>query len=323
MAYAANRDRETCQKMKQDIFEKKEADKLLQGEMYHLASYKRDKMLSDGKTDLQPLPELLDLSKDTAKVESLQEAFDHLGSLGFADRPNYGLLQTCLRKFCDGQTYDALVSKMSFHSESRSFSPPPDDEPAWDDSIPFWDFDDIVDPMNDRRIWTEARLQVDMEDSHGQPQQHDDAAEFARLPVELQFRIAQMNYHSEHAEVTPPHIALRDFMRTAIPLLYGEWDCARYEKGNHSSNTDRFRRELYLKIVEMCLRCASEFKLFSTKECYYDASEHPSKKRKIVSSLGEGPLLAVSKIILGLRACKAQESAKPTAPPAVLSFTQG
>jgi serine/threonine protein kinase len=322
MAHAANRDRETCQKMKQDIFEKKEAEKLLQGEMYHLASYKRDRMLADGKLDVQPLPEPLELSNDTAKVKSLQEAFDHLGSLGFADRPDYGLLQTCLRRFCNGLTYDASVLKMSFQNKSRAFSPPPDDEPAWDDSIPLWDFDDIVDPMNDKRIWKEARLQIDVEDFHGQPQQ-DDAVDFARLPVELQFRIAQMNYHSDHVEVTPPHIALRDFMRTAIPLLYGEWDCGRYEKGNHSSNTDRFRRDLFLKVVEMCLKCASEFNLFSSKECYYDASEHPSKKRKIATSFGEGPLLAVSKIIVGLRACKAQETAKPTAPPAVLSFSQG
>lgn len=322
MAYAANRDRETCQKMKEDIFEKKETEKLLQGEDYHLSRYKYDRMQSDGVVDLPAIAPPIEISKDIAKVDSLQKAFDHLGSLGFADKPNYELLQTCLRNFRDGETHDESISKMSFNSKSRAFSPPADDEPAWDASSPLWDLDDVVDPMNDRSIWRDARLQVEMEDAPGL-QQQDDAADFARLPVELQFRIAQMNYHTEHADDTPPHIALRDFMRTAIPLLYGGWDSAKYEKGNHSSNADRFRRELFLKIVDMCLKCVAAFKQFSSTECYYDTSEQPSKKRKIKSTFEHGSLLPVSKIILGLRACKAQETAKPTAPPAVLSFTQG
>lgn len=321
MAYAANRDRETCQKMKQDIFENKQASKLLQGEPYHLASYKRDKMQQDGKTDLPALPEPLEISRDPVKVDLLQRAFDHLGTLGFADRPDYGLLQTCLRGFAHGSTHDESVPRMTFQNKSRGFSPRRDDA-QWDTSTPQWDLEDFMDPMNDSDIWRDAKLQAETEDSHEVPK-GDEAADFARLPIDFQFRIAQMSYHSEHAEDTPRHLALRDFMKTALPLLYGEWDSTKFEKGNHSSNTDRFRRELYLKIVEICLSCASQFKYFSSKECYYDKTESASKRRKIVSTFRKGEKAAVCKVILALRTAKAQEVSKPTAPPAALTFSQG
>ena len=321
MAYAANRDRETCQSMKQDIFENRNTAKLLQGEFYHLASYKRDKMQLDGRSELPIVPEPLLISTDSVKVQALQQAFDHLGTLGFADRPNYELLQECLRHFTHGETHDESVPKMSFENKPKGFSPSPE-ESSWDTSTHLWNFKDIVDPVDDRDIWRDAKLQFETEELpdvvHG-----DDATELARLPVDLQFRIAQMNYHSEHPEDTPHCSALRDFMNIAIPLLYSEWDASKFEKGNHSCNADRFRRELYLKLVDMCLRCASQFKYFSTKECYYKPTEGNSKRRKVVSTLGKGTKDAVSKVLLGLQIAKSQEMNKPTAPPAALTFSQG
>lgn len=321
MAYAANRDRETCQSMKHDIFEHRNTATLLQGELYHLARYKRDKMQLDGRSDLPIVPEPLAISTDSVKVNALQQAFDHLGTLGFADRPDYVLLQECLRQFNDGETHDECVPKMSYQSKPSGFSPPPEAS-CWDSSTHQWDIEDIVDPVDDRDIWRDVMLQLETEvlpcTFNG-----DDAAELARLPIELQFRIAQMNYHSEHAEDTPHCSALRDFMNVAIPLLYREWDSFKFEKGNHSSNVDRFRRELYLKIVDMCLRCATKFKYFSTKECYYKTTESPSKRRKIVSNFSEGTKDAVSKVILGLQIAKSHEMNKPTAPPAALTFSQG
>ena len=320
MAYAANRDRETCQKLKQEIFDTRDAVKLLQGEAYHLASYKRSKLQMDSSTELPSLPEPLEISKDMTKVEALQQAFDHLGNLGFADKPDYALLRRCLHKFCDGLTYDQLVPKMSFESIPQDFLPNKADS-SLDGSIPLWDLSDFTDPMNDSQIWKSASLENEIEGCPDQ-QEGEKAGEFTGLPLEMQFRIAQMNYHSEHPDDTPSHVALRDFMRVAIPLLYGDWDSEKFEKGNHSSMNDRFRRELFLRIVDMCLQCALMYNQFSSKECYFDMTGNPFKRRKIISPDGLGDRLAVSKVIIGLRACRSLESTKPTAPPAVLSFTQ-
>jgi hypothetical protein len=67
----------------------------------------------DGRTDLPIVPEPLEISTDSVKVKALQQAFDHLGILGFADRPDYVLLQECLRQFTNGETHDESVPKMS------------------------------------------------------------------------------------------------------------------------------------------------------------------------------------------------------------------
>jgi hypothetical protein len=323
MSYAANRDRETCQKIKETIFETKDASRMLQGELYHIASYKRDKMQQDGKTELPPLPEPLAISTDPAKVELLRQAFDHVGSLGFASVPDYELLQRCLHGYLEGSTYDEAVPKMKFQSKKKSsgFSPERDDSRKdWDAKTPQWDLVNLLDPMDDKEIWRDAKQQVLTEDINLTPA-GGDAGDTARLPVEFQFRIAQMSYHSRHAKDTPHHVALRDFMKTAVPLLYGEWDSLTFEKGNH--NSKGYRRELYLKVIEKCLKCAQRFQNFSSKECYYEISENESKKRKIASNLGKGAMSAVSKVLVGLNVARKQEMKKPTAPPPVLSFSQG
>jgi serine/threonine protein kinase len=329
MSYAANRDRDACGDIKADIFQNRKASELLKGESYHLINYKRNKLQKEGITiGLPDIPEPLELSHDSSKIDSLQQAFDHLGSLGFTDTPDYDLLQSCIRSFLQGPTYDSGILKLKYQEVSRGFSPTPLDNSAEDSATPDWDFEDLKDPMNDRKLWREVQRQLDIEKSesqmHGnsQNQRIHNPTEFSCLPIEMQFRIAQMNYHSDHAEDTPPHVALRDFMKTAIPLVYGEWDSSKYEKGNHTSG--RFRRDLYLKVVDMCLRCASRFQYFSNKSCYYDTEQDGTlKKRRILCTLGNNSMTAVSKIILGLRSAKAKESIKPTAPPAALTFSSG
>lgn len=323
MSYAANRDRETCRKMKEDIFNAKKASALLQGEAYHIASYKRDKMKQDGKTDLPILPEPLALSTDSAKIQLLQQAFDHLGSLGFASTPDYALLQRCLHGYLEGPTYDEIVPRMKFKAKIKAngFSPERDDATkSWDVNSPSWELADLDDLMDASDIWTDAKQQAETEDVNEAPL-GGEAADSARLPIEFQFRIAQMNYHAKHAADTPHHVALRDFMRIALPLLHGEWDSTKFEKGNH--NSVGYRRELFLKVVEMCLICASKFKHFSNKQCYYDTKENPCKKRKVLCTFGNGGMSAVSKVLVGLRVARKQEMKKPTAPPPVLTFSQG
>lgn len=325
MSYAANRDRETCEKMKKEIFELGQAEALLQGENYHIASYKRSKMQEDGKIDLQQLPDPLTLSKDVKKVALLREAFEHLGSLDFEDSPDYELLQAKLHGFLEGATHDDSVPRMQFHPKksklSDRFSPVQDEtQKTWDAEVPVWDLPDTIDPLDSEEVWKSAKLQVETEDSQ-EPPPNGEAGLFARLPVDFQFRVAQMNYHTRHADDTPHHIALRDFMKVALPLLYGEWDCGKFEEDNHKSSDHAFRRELYLKVVEMCLACAFKFKMFSSSGCYNVTDENAAKRRRIVSTLGKGERLAVSKVIVGLKATRKQEMKKAAAPPPQLKFS--
>ncbi len=329
MSYAANRDRDACGDIKADIFQNRKAADLLKGESYHLINYKRNKLQKEGTTTgLPDLPDPLELSQDSSKIDSLQRAFDHLGSLGFADSPDYELLQSCIRSFLQGVTYDTGVLKLKYQKASRGFSPTSFDSSSADSVSPDWDYEDSKDPMNDRNLWREVQRQLDIEKAesqvNGQNQSHNigHSTEFSCLPIEMQFRIAQMNYHSDHADDTPHHIALRDFMKASIPLVYGEWDSSKFEKGNHSS--DRFRRDLYLKVVDMCLRCASRFHYFSNKSCYYETEQDGTyKKRRIFCTLGNSAMIAVSKVIIGLRSARVKESGKPIAPPAALTFSSG
>mmetsp|Transcript_14202 Transcript_14202/g.32877 ORF Transcript_14202/g.32877 Transcript_14202/m.32877 type:complete len:109 (+) Transcript_14202:76-402(+) len=107
-------------------------------------------------------------------------------------------------------------------------------------------------------------------------------------------------------------------MKCALPLLYGEWDCSKFERGHHRTNTDGFRREVYLKVVEKCLKCAAKFTMFSNRACYYDTDSN--EKRKIFSTLGGTS--GVSRVLFGLQMAKEKELKRRFAPPPTLSFSQ-
>eukprot|EP00546_Thalassionema_frauenfeldii_P003628 CAMPEP_0178936416 /NCGR_PEP_ID=MMETSP0786-20121207/25168_1 /TAXON_ID=186022 /ORGANISM="Thalassionema frauenfeldii, Strain CCMP 1798" /LENGTH=310 /DNA_ID=CAMNT_0020614831 /DNA_START=566 /DNA_END=1498 /DNA_ORIENTATION=+ len=310
--------------MKKDIFENKKTEELLKGEAYHIVQFKRDKMAQDGRSDLPELPSTLDLSKDTDKVELLTKAFDHVGQLDFNEIPDYELLQRCIRGFLKGKSYDEEIPKMQLSDEKTAFSPQREGtNKCWDDASPAWDLQDFLDPLDSLGVWKDAATQAECEESD-ELLLSNDASEFVRLPIEYQFRIAQMNYHAQHSEDTPHHIALRDFMKVALPLVYGEWDSAKFEKGNHRSNNDGYRRDLFLKIVEMCLDCASSFEDFFSTQCYYDTDVNPSKKRRVLTTHNRKRYYTtVSVVILGLQSAKSKEIDKRSAPPPALRFSQG
>ena len=314
MSYAAARDRVTCEKMKEEAFEKKTADILLFGEEYHLMKYRRDKMQEEGRTDLPDLPEPLPLSKDASKVKLLQDAFDHLGSLSFTQKPNYEFLRNCLKGFLEGETFAQNSKFIKWKtSKSEPFSPTREKEGKWDSKVPHWDLFDVNDPIDVKEIWKDAQSQVDPEEYKGLV---GDAGDFSLLPVEFHFRIAQMEYNTTHAEEVPPHITLRDFMKCALPLVYGDWNANDFEKHNHMQTG--YRRETFLKVIDKCLKCASTFNYFSSKDCYYEVGENGQKRRKIVSEMGD--LVAVAKTVFGLQQLKREEIKKRRAPPPALSF---
>ena len=80
-----------------------------------------------------------------------------------------------------------------------------------------------------------------------------EAADLARLPLQLQFRLAQVEYNARHPSTIQSHIALRDWMALAIPLAHGNWDTATWEQGNHRTDDDGYRNEVYMTMLQKCL----------------------------------------------------------------------
>ena len=310
MSYAANRDREMCRKIKEEIHgTHDQTDRMLMGEQYHLAWYKER---LDGKTADLPAP--LAISRDEHKVGLLRTAFAHLASLGFADAPDYDLLRKCLHGFLDEPLPADNTPLMEWTDDGQVARKRK--RQRWDEGVPLWEDEEINDPLDeDGNIWNEAESQA-AEAGDG----YNQASDMMKLPVELQFRVAQMDYHNRHFQDSPPHIVLRDWMRCALPLVYGEWDSSRFERGNHRTNDDGFRREVFLKIVDKCLKCAERFSLFRGRSFYYDTAFNPERKRKTKCSLGNK--VAVSRAIIGLQQAKTHEMKKRFAPPPTLSFSQ-
>ena len=100
MSHAATRDRVACQKLKERIHGmlpqtdgeiRTDTKRLLMGDEYHVALYKKYKGDIDppeeieDETEDETLPQPLALSNDTAKVQLLEKAFEHLKQLKFTD----------------------------------------------------------------------------------------------------------------------------------------------------------------------------------------------------------------------------------------------
>jgi len=168
-----------------------------------------------------------------------------------------------------------------------------------------------------------------------------EAADMTRLPLELRFRVAQMDYNTSNDGTIESYLALRDWLNVALPLLYCTWDSKRYEKGGHRSNNDGYRREFFLRLVNKCLECAATFKSFRDMKIMYDDDDNAeqkistAKRRRLVqinnmSSHESGSenfnkkvsteLLLISKVMFELRMTKKAEDKLSRAPPPRLSF---
>ncbi|KAG7372301.1 serine/threonine protein kinase [Nitzschia inconspicua] len=362
MSHAATRDRVACQKIKQRIHGmeaqadgeiRTDTKRLLMGDEYHVAMYKKYKggvdppEVGDGEDDNVTIPQPLDLSNDTTKVQLLEKAFEHLKQLKFTDMPDYDLIRKCLEGFLDrDDTTQPSVAPIDWKALSTSFrsrvgmdNTMETGSPLINGQIPQWDFQENIDrdPLEweDPNIFPEADylLQNSPEEEKGGPL-YGEAADLALLPLEMRFRTAQMDYNVSHQDTIEPHLALRDWLKVALPLLYGTWDSAKYEKGGHRINEDGYRRENYLRMVEKCIECASTFHGFRSKSCFYHCetfveSEPTPKRRKILSTMRSAPksngalgsdLITVSKVAFELRMTKRAEEILPRAPPPRLSF---
>lgn len=380
MAHAASRDRESCQILKERIHGEKEGhsdqtSRLLMGDDYHRGLYKKykgnvDSILdSELEDDAQDVPEPLPLYKDEKKVELLRKAFRHLGTLNFWDTPDYDLIKQCLEGFLEGEdtsSNDASTIPINWEllaeSAEKSKKTKTTTEHILFKDVPTWDFvDDAARDPIDSSMFYDAEKRQSEKAAAGEVAAEEatkltgEAADMARLPLEMKFRIAQMEYNTSHHSSIPLHLALRDWLKVALPILYGEWDSRRFEKGGHRSNEDGYRRETYLRIVEKCLKCADRFNGFRgidsicsqgngengsivkneeagfvEKEVKIEIEQETApkrKRRKILSTLREpssgslgSDLIAISQVSFQLRAAKKAEEKKSFAPPPRLLF---
>ena len=70
------------------------------------------------------------------------------------------------------------------------------------------------------------------------------------LPLQLQFYLAQVEFKAANPSTIPMHLAFRDWMNIASALVNDEWDTATYERGNHRSNDDPYRRQVLMRISQ-------------------------------------------------------------------------
>ena len=358
------------------------ADWLLYGAEYHTARYRRDVKARAGvdPASLPPLPEPLALSRNDDCIDCLRRAFRHVRSLGFVEMPDYALVEGCLRQFAREAktTIREIVRPINWNAapaggkrRKSSASPPPalgtggvawdllDEEPdALDDAA-------LADAENDRRSALEAAASQDEavrsgvsgggKDPGGPPPAPaavgpgatGEAADLARLPLRMQFSLAQAEYNASRPGSVPVHLALRDWMKLALPLAHGTWNAAAWERGNHRTGDDGYRQEVYMMMLQRCLRAAEPFDNFSDRRCFYQPEEEteegeilrPKRRRVGTSSsssgetanggdgggrrnavVGESPLVVLSRVFFSLRLELDMQGAKSFAPPPALSF---
>ena len=372
MGYAANRDRAMCQKIKEYVHGERlsmedsvdsngepgkicetHIEELLKGADYYLSKHRRDTIISkaikmgDTPPDEKKLPKLaspLAMMNDVNKCNALREAFHHLAKLGFADKPDYALIEKCLAQFLIDETH----GKGEYVPPTLHWKQPlpkgvnkkeTKKTPLVRPSLSFMDESDI-DPLDESTLHeAEALKEKEMAKEGNSSNASSKVDDLSRLPLQLQFQLAQVEYNAANPNTIPYHLAFRDWVELATSLVYDTWDSEKYERGNHRSNDDGYRRELYIRVVYTCLEAAKPFQNFNSRDCfYYDAeddeeesSAHRTRRRINVegnsTARGGGAsksvLLEFSKVICALRASLAIERERTFAPPPALSFGYG
>jgi serine/threonine protein kinase len=359
MSMAANRDRSACQKMKEwvhgeggDGTRSAHIDEMLKGDAYHIAKYRRERQ-KEAKVDaaqLSAVPEPLRLSRENDKVFALGQAFEHVASLQFWETPDYDKIQSSIRCFAEKSSsnlHDPPIPSIEWSNNKPRPSKSLDyrSKHWWSNTlnVPEWILPEDNNNRLDFDIFDETELT-------GQNLIKVDNFR-TRLPIELRFHLAQMDYNLAAAsdDTVPMHRALHDWMRVVLPLLHQEWNARKYEDGGHRTATDGFKRARYLELLQQCEKYAKGFQNFQSLECFYETStsvttlcddldpssvdleqatkdgRHDTKRRKVVvypgsTSGSSTDFILVSKTLFGLRVAIRAEMAKKAPPPVRISF---
>ncbi len=422
MGYAANRDRQMCQVIKEYVHGEREIvtfhlsteelklsegkkicqekiEEFLKGAEYHLSKHRRDMILAKAKkngdepppdSELPPLAPPLAMMHDQNKIDALRKAFNHVSKLEFQDKPDYDFIGRCMDRFLENSPLGAISSAVDTCTSSPdnkkdktipaiNWKQPCEkkmDQKRWErigkggrmdnkgsSSLrPTLVFLDDLDPLSEgvlEEAENKRQLAAAQLENSGSSSLPDNVAsmqtnsknnsaevkDVTRLPMELQFRLAQVEYNAANPDTIPIHLAFRDWMELATSLVYDTWDSSKYERGNHRSNDDNYRRELYLRIVYQCIEAAKPFGNFCSRDCFeYECGDDDdgegenggrvrrSRKRRRInvnetsssqSYSSKSSLLAFSKVFCALRASLDMERERIFAPPPTLSFGGG
>ena len=351
------------------------AEWLLYGVEYHTAKYRRDVKVRAGADPglLPPLPEPLALSRNDDCIECLRRAFRHVKSLSYVEMPDYGLIEGLLRQFAREAktTIREIVRPINWNVtptgggkrrkvSASSSSVLETGGVAWDlldEAADDLDEGVLIEAENDRRSALEAAASLDEAGRSGGNKDPGlqaaaavdpgasltgEAADLARLPLQMQFNLCQAEYNASRPKSVPVHLALRDWMKLALPLAHGTWNAAAWERGNHRTEDDGYRQEVYMMMLQRCLRAAEPFDNFSDRRCFYQPEEETEEgeirapKRRRVGTLttssgktngggrdaveGDSPLVVLSRVFFSLRLELDMQGAKSFAPPPALSF---
>mmetsp|Transcript_11532 Transcript_11532/g.16253 ORF Transcript_11532/g.16253 Transcript_11532/m.16253 type:complete len:480 (+) Transcript_11532:211-1650(+) len=374
---STNEEKKDTHASKQHEQYKDQTEQLLMGDEHHVTKYNHEVAKKKGVEKLPSVSPPLELSNDTRKVQLLRDAFQHVAQLSFTDEPDYKFLQKCIRGFLDDHdkednktattsngSKDGSHYKKDRKVERIDWECDPDRKTAnkrkRDDSIaPTWVLDNYPDPL-DVNILYEAEMEAKTQAPIGEPIKKKlklDESDMARLPLLLQFRIAQMEYNTKHASNVEPHIGLRDWLNCVYLLTHDEWDTSKNERGNHRCQNDGYRQDVLLRVMEKCVEGAKAFdnfrhcsclkekvdtvitttrhdddddkaktKMSGKEELLSKKNHHPLwKLRKISTSLvGENITFAtVSIAIFALARAIKKEQNKKSSPPPALSFGSG
>ncbi len=337
-------------------------EELLKGVDYHLGKYEieKNKHLVDGEQRKEHIMKLkaLAMSKDAKKIEALRDAFNHLAKLEYFDEPDYDHIHSCLMAFgnCEDDSPDVKgeddslvplywkqptpkemgkrkwerIGNKSFSerqiTEVFSFSPEDYADDPFTESM-LYDADNANQLTmaqqengnmngNTNGETTENMLSNDSLD-------YNEIEDLRRLPLQLQFHLAQVEYNAMHSSTIPPHLAFRDWVKLASSLAYDHWDISKYERGDHRSNSDGYKRLFLTRLIQQCLDAAKPFQNFCSRKCFYilDETQQQVMKKRMLSAVEDGKKKAdsefvqFSKLSCALKSIIEHEKERQTAPP--------
>ena len=298
MSHAANRDRDMCQTIKEQVHglggQPDQTEEFLKGDEYHVAVFRRNQKLQKlgPLAKDEPLPTPLAMSTDKGKVDMLRRAFAHLAKLQFWEEPDYDLIRACMLSFLDDpDTY------------------PPSKPIDWSG---FSSGLDSMSDLLDSDVFAETEKAMEKETD---PRFRDDEN---RMTIEERFVWSQLEYNASRTMQVPPHVALQDWLRVANSLIYEEWDAKRLEPGGLRTSTDGFRRQCYIECLEKCIAFLKPFDSFRQRACCFHEEDengsNPNKRRRLIVAGRDVSMLSLSKAILALPELLAAEKEKKRAP---------